>query len=163
MSVSVSAAPFLLISALTGIISATAQGLSGSGAQNLHLENEVIENIFNQEFQTQIVDKRTLLKTLKEHRAINIQEAFGNISCDCEKFHLEFIYNGDKPYTMKISANNSLGVDDLVNDIGSEYCANAQEISYNKIKERLEKQNLTIDDEEIYDDNTIVLTINLDN
>ena len=64
---------------------------------------------------------------------------------------------------MKISANNSLGVDDLVNDIGSEYCANAQEISYNKIKERLEKQNLTIDDEEIYDDNTIVLTINLDN
>ena len=37
-----------------------------------------------------------------------------------------------------------------------------QEASYNKIKERLESQNLKISDEEVFDDNTIVLTIDLD-
>ena len=47
-------------------------------------------------------------------------------------------------------------------DIGNEYTINAQEVSYNKIKERLEEQNLDIENEEIYDDNTIVLTVNLE-
>lgn len=162
MSVTVSATPFLLIASLAEIINATAVGLITNTTDKLHLEGDVIQQIFNSEFQTQIVDKRTLLKTLKEHGAVNIEEAFGNISCDCEQFHLEFVYNGDKPYTMKVSASNKLGLDDLINDIGTEYSANAQEISYNKIKERLEKQNLTINDEEILDDNTIVLTVNLD-
>ena len=162
MSVTVSATPFLLLGSLVEIIGATAIGLTKDGTNKLHLEDNVIRQIFNKEFQTQIMDKGTLLKTLKEHGAVHIKEVFGNISCDCEQFHLEFTYNGEKPYTMRISAADDFGVDDLISDIGSEYTANAQEISYNKIKERLEKQNLTVESEEIYDDNTIVLTVNLD-
>ena len=63
---------------------------------------------------------------------------------------------------MRINYNSDTELEDIVKDINDEYRANAQEISYNKIKERLEAQNLTIDEEEIYDDNTIVLTVNLE-
>lgn len=162
MSVSVSAVPFMLISGLATLITATVQGLNGQGIERFHLDYETVEKLFNQEFETQIVDKQTLLKTLTEHGAVNIEDSSNDISCDCEEFHIEFKYNGDKPYTMRVSAKSDSGVDDLIKDLSSEYTANAQEVSYNKIKERLERQNLTIDDEEVYDDNTIVLTVNLD-
>ena len=159
MSTTVSAVPFLLIYSLaTGVI----EGLKAVKTENLHLEESEMDKLFNQDFQTQIMDKSVLIKTLKEHGAENIEESFGNISCDCEQFHIKFTYNGENPYTMNVSARSGYGIDEFVADIGSEYTANAQEVSYNKIKERLEKQNLTIDNEEIYDDNTIVLTVNLD-
>lgn len=69
----------------------------------------------------------------------------------------------DKPYTLEISYNKNLNAsDELVQNLGMEYNANAQEASYNKIQERLRDQNLTIDEEEVYEDNTIVLTVNLE-
>ena len=43
----------------------------------------------------------------------------------------------------------------------SEYTMNAQEASYFKIKEKIEEKNYSIESEEVFDDNTIVLTINI--
>ena len=176
MSTGIELIPFLLIAgggSLLDMIAGTASDVSynalrsntlGANAklENLHLDDNTLEKLFSQEFETQIVNKRTLLKTLKEHGACNIEDKFNNISCTFEAFQIDFFYNGDKPYTMKISAKDNIGIDELVKDLGNEYAANAQEISYNKIKERLEKQNLSISDEEIYEDNTIVLTVDLD-
>ncbi len=168
MSVSVSAAPFLLLYALgQGVISLTsavASGFSNTNAQKLHLEDNTLEEeIFNKEFPTVIVDKTTLLKTLEEHGATNFQTEGETISCNCEAFHLTFTKSAkDQPYTMVVTYNEEYGLNELVENLGSEYASNAQEISYNKIKERLEKQNLEIEEEEVFDDNTIVLTVNLE-
>lgn len=168
MSVTVSAVPFLLIYTLgKGIVdltSAVTSGLSNTDANKLHLEDNTLEQeIFNKEFQTVIVDKSALLKTLEEHGATNFQTEGNNISCNCEAFHLDFIKeNKDTPYKMVISYNKDYGLDEFVENLGTEYASNAQEISYNKIKERLEKQNLEIEDEEVFDNNTIVLTVNLE-
>ena len=146
MSVSVTAAPFLLFYALGNVISATGaivaavtaaqvsgtvlSGLSNTSAKKLHLEDNTDGN---------------------------------TISCNCEAFHLTFTKTEkDKPYTMVATYNKDYGLNELVENLGSEYASNAQEISYNKIKERLEKQNLEIEEEEVYDDNTIVLTVNLE-
>ena len=68
----------------------------------------------------------------------------------------------NEPYKVRITYHNENGVAELLSNLGNEYSTNAQEISYNKIKERLEYQNLEIEDEEVYEDNTIVLTINLE-
>ena len=109
------------------------------------------------------MDKSALLKTLEEHGATNFQTDGNTISCNCEAFHLTFTKTEkDKPYTMVATYNKDYGLNELVENLGSEYASNAQEISYNKIKERLEKQNLEIEEEEVYDDNTIVLTVNLE-
>lgn len=176
MSVSVSAAPFLLFSAVSGVASLTSAILTSHitktaqngknlsrNAEKFHLEDETLEEeIFNKEFETIIVDKTTLIKTLEEHGATNIITQGDTISCNCEAFHLVFTKQADKPYTMVVSYNDEFGLNDLVENLGEEYASNAQEISYNKIKERLEKQNLKIEEEEIFDDNTIVLTVNLE-
>ena len=50
----------------------------------------------------------------------------------------------------------------FVDDLNSEYRLNTQEENYIKIKERLDKQNLKIGEEEVFEDNTIVLTVNID-
>ncbi len=176
MSVSVTAVPFLLfhmISATGAIVAAIGvaqvsgtvlSGLSNTSAKKLHLEDNTLEEqFFNKEFPTVIMDKTALLKTLEEHGATNFQTDGNSISCNCEAFHLTFTKTEkDKPYTMVATYNKDYGLNELVENLGSEYATNAQEISYNKIKERLAKQNLEIEEEEVYDDNTIVLTVNLD-
>lgn len=167
MSVSVSAAPIYLLFALgKGVIDVTGavvQGMASSGTQRLHLEGKELEEIFNKAFETVIMDKNALIKTLEEHGATNIQETNGVISCNCEAFQLSFQKpKADGPYTMTATYNKDYGLNELVENIGSEYAINAQEISYNKIKERLEAQNLSITEEEVFDDNTIVLTVDLD-
>ena len=63
---------------------------------------------------------------------------------------------------MQITYVSDKNLNEFVENIASEYTANVQEVSYNKIKERLAEKNLEIYEEEIYDDNTIVLTVNLD-
>lgn len=177
MSVSVSAVPILLfyslgkgVIALASAVAAAqvsgtvASGLSQTSAKKIHLhDNTLEEEFFNKEFPTVIMDKTALMKTLEEHGATSIQTDGTSISCNCEAFHLTFTKTEkDKPYTMVATYNQDYGLNDLVENLGSEYASNAQEISYNKIKERLEKQNLEIEEEEVYDDNTIVLTVNLD-
>lgn len=174
MSVTVSMVPFFLIAAsgaaITEIVSAAAVASVNNEKVNyagptslLHLEAEELEDIFNKKFETTILDKDVLLKTLKEHGATKIQINKDAITCDCECFRLTFEKaESDKAYSMQITYYDDKNINEFVKDISSEYTANAQEISYNKIKERLTEKNLEIYEEEIYEDNTIVLTVNLD-
>ncbi len=170
MSITISAAPALLLFSIGGtfLVEAATAIKAGSASvmrkeEKLHLGDEVVEQIVKKEYKTQIMDKKTLLKTLSEHGAVNIREYGDNITCECENFHLDFNKSFNNPYKLKIKFNKNYGnVEEFVENIGSEYTMNAQEISYNKIKERLEEQNLEIEDEEIFDDNTIVLTVNLE-
>lgn len=165
MSVSISAVPFLLLGSLvSGAINVTGAVVSGltSNGQSLHLEGKMLEELFNKEFKTNIVDEEALVKTLAEHGATDIEVIDGTINCNCESFRLTFYKKEDNPYTMIATYNKDKGLNELVENIGNEYTSNAQEISYNKIKERLEQKNMEIAEEEVYDDNTIVLTVNLD-
>ena len=103
------------------------------------------------------------MKTLIEHNAQNIVEKNDKILCDFENYYLEFFRDDDqKPYKLKISCCEQKNIKEFVNNISSQYTINTQEASYNKIKERLKEQNLEIEDEEVFEDNTIVLTVNLE-
>lgn len=167
MSITVSAYPTSLFSVLSSTISEiialhNTQTTEIESGEYIHLDNGVIEKLCNKEFDTLIMDKDALLKTLEEHGATNIVECQGDISCECETFQLDFYKSKNEPYKVRITYHNENGVAELLSNLGNEYSTNAQEISYNKIKERLEYQNLEIENEEVYEDNTIVLTINLE-
>ncbi len=172
MSVTISAVPFLLLYTLGSGVIAAVKAYSDANSKNsdftlhsdgnFHISEETAKMLYDKKFETTIMDKELLLKTLKEHGAVKIEEDGENISCNCETFHLEFTKTPNNPYSLRISYNEDYNPDELVQDIGDEYTINAQEVSYNKIKERLESQNLEIENEEIYDDNTIVLTVNLE-
>lgn len=166
MSITISAVPFLLLYSSISIISAVKAGIdgvnSGINGEKIHLSAEQVQELLSKDFETQIMDTNTLIKTLEEHGAENIFQEEDNISCDCEDFHFEFYKSQNTPYFMHVTFKNESGLNELIENLNTEYRANAQEISYNKIKERLEQKNLSIDEEEIYDDNTIVLTVNLE-
>ena len=175
MSVTVSAVPFfLLYSVIGGVVtfSKMAHDVNEKNRKlnnnyndysDFHFEKQELEELYNKDFETQIMDKDLLIRTLTEHGAENIVQGENEITCTCEAFHLSFFKTAeDKPYNLRISYNSDYKLNELVENIGTEYTANAQEVSYNKIKERLEEQNLEIENEEIYDDNTIVLTVNLE-
>lgn len=165
MSISVSIIPVALLCYVVPKlidIKGIKETIKDTGNTYIHLEEDITHEILNQEFDTNFIDKDTLLKTLIEHGATDIIENSGDISCNCEAFYLEFFKPQDLPYKVFMSYNGNKNIDNFLNDINTEYSANVQEISYNKIKDNLEAQNLEIEEEEILEDNTIVLTINLE-
>ena len=182
MSVTLTAAPAFLLfqvggtvlveivtAAVTGAAMAQGTKLVLDGTTNIkepnkiHLGSDIAQQLLNKQYQTEIMDKDVLLKTLEEHGATRIITHGNTIACDCEDFHLEFSRNNNKsPYNLQLSYNKQFNPEEFIKDLGSEYAINAQEISYNKIKERLEERNLEIEEEEIYEDSTIVLTVNLE-
>ena len=178
MSITITAIPFLLLSgalgaSTIGITEAITMGITEVKHPNStsndyiynsssHIEEEQYKEIFNKNIETEIMDTNALIKTLEEHGAENISQEGDNISCNIGNYQFFFFKEVSSPYVMKIQYSDEAGLNHIVDDINSEYRANAQEISYNKIKERLEAKNLSIDEEEIYDDNTIVLTVNLE-
>lgn len=120
-------------------------------------------NITKREFISNLTDEDTLVKTLEDFGIEDITKTNNDILCCYGDLKLRFFKpTENSPYTIEIACQNTLGINEVIKDITSEYSANAQEISYNTIKENLMKKNLLINEEEIYDDDSIVLTVNLE-
>ena len=68
--------------------------------------------------------------------------------------------NSSDAYTLDITQVSDKGeCQDMINDLNEEYGLNIQEMTYNKIKERLDKENMRLESESVLEDNSIVLTI----
>ena len=180
MSVSVSAVPVLLIASLVSAsVSAMerrktfdemAQRIAQSvrDGNNNKIDEEVIKKICR-EYDTVFLDKDVLLKTLNEYGFDEIKDEGDQIVCRTEGFKINFYkeakygVDSNEPYKMFIKTEcEESDIEELINDISDQYTSNTQEESYNKIKDRLKKHNLEISEEEVLDDNSIVLTVNID-
>ena len=122
------------------------------------------QHFIEKTFETPFVDKDLLIKTLEEHGVTNIQEnVFGRIVGKVDSYSLNFEkQEADKPYTLSISCLETDNAEEKIGDLSSEYALNVQEDAYLNIVEKLKANNMEIEDEEVMDDNTIVLTINLE-
>ena len=122
------------------------------------------KHFIEKSFETPFMDKALLIKTLEEHGANGINETdFGQIKCFCDHYELIFERtNANNPYYVRIKALDTDDTESKLNDLNSEYAVNVQEASYNSIVSKLEENNLEIENEEVCDDNTIVLTVNLE-
>ncbi len=125
---------------------------------NIHSNNEKI----CKEYETIFNDKDLLIKTLQEHGVTDLELRNDNIYCKIEEFKLKFFKDANMPYKFEITHCANVDIEETINNLDSEYAKNVQEATYLKIKERLAKNNLQIDDEEILEDDSIMLTINLD-
>lgn len=189
MSVSVVAVPTVFAIHLAQIVGAAAltsaiqaAAISQSSAmseQDIKLSKEIkeyedaffrevshiqVNEIIEKEFETAYMDKDLLLKTLEEHGLEDIEEDYdGKISGSIENFTLSFSReSNDKPYSVKISCRDCDSAEEKLNDLNAEYALNAQEDAYLNLVENLKEKNLEIEEEVVEDDNTIVLTINLE-
>ena len=145
MSVTVTAVPVVLFSTLEVVFSGitvgavalksaldVAKGIKSADLyknEYIHLDQKDLQEILKKEYKTTIVDKDTLIKTLEEHGAVDIQDKNGTVLCTCEAFHLVFAKNEeDGPYSMTATFNDEYGLDNLVGDLGNEYAINAGSI-----------------------------------
>ncbi len=112
-------------------------------------------------YNTNYTDKGILLNTLTEHGAEELSETGDEISC--KLFGMEMVYykkDSSGAYTLDITqVSDSSECEDLINDLNEEYGLNIQEVTYNKIKERLNSENMRLESESVLEDNSIVLTI----
>ena len=180
MSCTVVAVPFALASLLEPILIAAVAGAISVAHEKNNIINQEIQQIddnfweevkhiqmcklVEKEFQTAFTDKSILLKTLEEHGVTNIDEDLnGNISCVIENFSLNFYKNSEQePYLLKITCRETDSAESKVDDLNSEYALNVQEDAYLNLLEKLKENNMEIENEGVEDDNTIVLTINLE-
>jgi len=178
MSCIITAVPFfLLYSVVTAITTKTAQNaIENKVSDQLYSEfytkygsknnmpnlNEEVAKLTRKEHQTMFMDMDLLVKTLQEHGVQDFSIVDDTLSCKIEDFSLRFYKIGDKPYVLEVMHPKNCFADETISDIDTEYAKNAQESTYLKIKERLENEKLQIDSEEIMEDDSIVLTINLD-
>ena len=182
MSCTVIAVPFALMHLMgilvtTAVASKAASSISSNIADRLNEKldyNEqencddthiiTVNDIVEKTYETPFMDKEILLKTLDEHGFQNVKEDLnGIIYGKFETFGVTFEKPAeDKPYNLKITCNKSDNSDEKINDIASEYTMNVQEAAYLSITEKLKENNMQIEEEVVEDDNTIVLTINLE-
>ena len=132
-----------------------------AAGRDLRRINDVSTTVYT--YTTNYTDKGTLLNTLTEHGAEEIAENGDEISC--KLYGMEMVYykkSGSNGYTLDITQiSNVSECESLINDLNDEYGLNIQEMTYNKIKERLDKENMRLESETVMDDNSIVLTIDV--
>ena len=134
------------------------------GCNNDDIHTITAEHFMEQEFETPFTDKELLVKTLEEHGVSEISASETGIFGTVEGYKLNFTRTEtDKPYILKITSKTENAAEEKLNDLNSEYALNVQEDAYLHIVEKLKENNMQIEDEVVEDDNTIVLTINIDN
>lgn len=177
MSCTVIAVPWLLYQAIGAVIaaSATASIASNIPSKNEPVNNETCEDVevitakhfMEKSFETVFMDKETLVKTLEEHGVVNIKYGEdwekGKITGQVDTYTLSFEKSSeDKPYFLTVTCLSTDNAEEKLNDLNSEYALNVQEEAYMSIIDKLKNNNMEVEEEEVLDDNTIVLTVNID-
>lgn len=133
--------------------------LNIAAGRDLRYVNDSFTTVYT--YNTNYTDKGMLLNTLTEHGAEEISEQGDEVTC--KLFGMEMVYykkDGSAGYTLDITrVSDKDECQDVINDLNEEYGLNIQEMTYNKIKERLEQENMRLESESVMDDNSIILTI----
>lgn len=116
-----------------------------------------------QTFPTNFRDGGILTRTLKEFGVNPIQGADGIITCTVQGTKLTFRQHGDSPFTLEMQNPPNLHEIFLyLSDVDDEYKRCVQSLVYEKLKQRAADKNLSIESEEVLDDNSIVITLNIE-
>lgn len=116
-----------------------------------------------QTFPTNFRDGEILTRTLKEFGVHPIQGADGAITCTVQGTKLTFRQHGDAPFVLEMK--NPPNIHDIflyLSDVDDEYKRCVQSLVYEKLKQRAAAKNLSIESEEVLDDNSIVITLNIE-
>lgn len=134
--------------------------LNITAGRDLRSINNTTTTIYT--YNTNYTDKGVLLNTLYEHGAEEMIEDGETITCKLFGMQMKYYKQNSGAYTLDITQiSDKTECEGVLDDLNKEYGMNLQEITYNKIKERLEQENLHLESETVLDDNSIVLTIEI--
>ena len=119
------------------------------------------ETVHSPTFPTNFRDGELLFKTLKEF-GVNPVRQGDSFACKVEDSMLIFHQTQDAPFHVEIQNAPDLGrIFEYLSDLDDDYKRCLQSIVYEKLKERAAEKNLIIESEEVLEDNSIVLTLNI--
>lgn len=112
-------------------------------------------------FPTNFKDGKLLYKTLKDYGVNPQMSESGDLVCKVENAELVFHLPADNGvYNVEIKSYGSLNlVYPHLSNIDEEYKRNVQSNTYKNVVKKLKEKQVNIENEEILDDNSIVLTI----
>lgn len=112
-------------------------------------------------FPTNFRNGELLFRTLKEFGVNPIWNGDG-MTCKVEHTKLKFLQTGDGPFHVEIQdAPDLKKVFEYLSDVDDDYRRCLQSVVYERLKARVNEKNMTIESEEVLDDNSIVLTLNI--
>ena len=125
----------------------------GSGKKSLIVKN----------LKTNYTNMDALLKTLTERGAFSVHSDKYNIYCEMSGMQFLFSRNNTRgQYFLSVDrVSDEELCTNILKELDEEYGLNIQDIVYKKIMERIKDKNMRIESEEVQDDNSIVLTIDL--
>jgi hypothetical protein len=114
-------------------------------------------------FPTNFRDGALLNDTLRRHGVMAVEEPGGVLSAAIGRSTLRFLpAEGGGPYRLEISNPGDLrALFQQVAVLDESYRRGVQETAYRTLKERIQAQNLVVEQEEVLEDRSIVITLNL--
>ena len=114
------------------------------------------------ELETKFTDINLLHKTLTEHGMMVTAVDSNTIKASCPESSLVFERpSSGQPFILKLISNEEINaLQNELEELNEEYGLNVQTYTYEHVKENLE-EGMTIESEEVLEDNSILLTINL--
>jgi len=127
-------------------------------------DNQKVVVMPTKTFPTNFRDDSLITKTLMEYNLNPILEADGVINCKAGKCQLIFRKEGEGPFNVEVrNAPDVRQIYQQLDDINDVYCQNVQAKTYQNLKSRIAEKGLTIEQEEVLEDNSIVITLNVHN
>lgn len=119
-------------------------------------------NITEQVFQTVFADEKLLIKTL-EDIGFYPENNNGKITCCSDNYTLNFYKNDKDNYEFKISGNiSNKEAYQKYKDVNNHYGKIVQKETINNVKQKVQKSSsMRLENEEILEDNSVVLTIDI--
>ncbi len=126
-------------------------------------EKEILQKQeYKETFPSIYVDADLVLEILQRYqiKVLSFQENLIEAEYECYKMSF-FRESSDEPFDINIisSSNKTKELYNCLNTLNDEYYASMQERTYLHIREQLEEEGLEIEEEEVLEDNSIVITV----
>lgn len=124
--------------------------------------NENTDTVISKSYPTNFKDESILMKTLDDYGVNYSKQSNGTINCNLDNHSFKLIPSEKSSYMIEIE--NEEDLKDIfmnLNNLDEDYRRNVQNNTYENLKEKVEEKGYKIESEEIMEDNSIVITINI--
>ncbi|KYZ76188.1 hypothetical protein AXX12_07020 [Anaerosporomusa subterranea] len=111
-------------------------------------------------YPTNFCNGQLLRKTLNEYGATIKTDLGSSFKALIGEMSLQFSQQGEAPFTVEIETTSTMSSTfAYLSLLDEDYKRNVQEATYERVKQKLAERNLCIENEEVLEDNSIVLTV----
>lgn len=115
-----------------------------------------------QSFPTNFRDGQLLVRTLRDYGLEPVERQNGEIMCSAQGTELLFRPAEDGPFSVEVRGASYLRqAFQLLSNLDEDYKRGVQAVAYENLKRKVEEKNLAVESEEVLEDNSIVITLNV--